>query len=116
MDIVEALRALQSEVKQLSERFNQPRSSALTIRHAAAELEISESKLKQLIRKGEVEFVLIGERRRIPRSEIDRLCRPARPSEVEAKPAKRTRGGRRPSGMSEAAKFAELLKSKRRRR
>ncbi len=78
-------RAVQEEMRRGGE-MSPPR--VLTLKEAARQLSVSLSTLKGLLRTGFVRSTTVGERRMIPRSEIERLA-------VPDEPVKKGRGGPR---------------------
>lgn len=76
MDLEEQLKALREDVAKLLEQREAPR--LLKYADAARMLSISPSKLKTLIRRGEIVPTLLGGRKMISRMEIDRVATPKR--------------------------------------
>lgn len=101
------------ELKRLAEKVESPMPPILPYRLAAQKMSIGSTKLKSMVRTGEISNCLVGQRKMIPSSEIYRLSQPIR---VKA----RTSGGRPKvnayDARAEAQKGRERLKRKRKAR
>jgi len=86
--------------------------AAYTIRDAAAALSIGVTAMKELLRSGAVRAVKVGKRRRVPRSEIDRLtaldAAPGRA--VPSRARRRLRSQSRPAAVDGEALRARILR------
>lgn len=112
--LTEQIEGIARTVEGISRRMDaldRPLPHVLNRKEAARELSISLSRLKAMIRDGEISQTLpLGKVRGIPRSEILRLATPAQPT-------KRAKGGPRrvkPAGdvRSEAEEFRRSLRNR----
>lgn len=79
------LKDMRDRIEKLEERL-QPEPTVMTFPKAAARLGVGLTKLKELVKKGQLRPALVGEVKMIPLSEIHRLSAPPPEREkVEAK-------------------------------
>lgn len=79
------LRAVREEVKKLAAQFA-PLPMALTVPHAAEQLDISPRKMWYLIKQRRVLTVPVGDSQHVPLCELVRLTTPERARELEKAP------------------------------
>lgn len=85
---------------------------AMDYERAARELSISVSGLRKLIRRGDIETVMIGRRPKVPASEVRRLCA-VKPLAVPARVTMRQHATVTSSPKSEADKIRALARRRR---
>jgi hypothetical protein len=113
MDIEKELQRVNMALEKITERLGRPElPQVLTKQRAAAELSISVSLLKRMIRNGTLLTVKIGSRQLVPSSEVVRLAEPPRPvSQAEHSVAIGAKS--KATVRSEAAKARASLKAAR---
>lgn len=108
----EELRSIRAEVDQLKAALEQVTAPAraITLQEAARRLSIGKTTLRQLVAKRRVRAVLVGDRRMIPTSEIERLT--ALPPKLSASASERARASSRESERSARERDRAWLKLK----
>lgn len=107
-DVETLVERLLAEVRRVAEAGRLP--TTLSRARAARELDVSLSKLKGMIRSGQILTCEIGGRQHIPKDEILRLATPTQP---KSRPGPKGGGPRKPpraSGGSEAEKIRALTR------
>lgn len=98
------LTALRQDVAALRERMQAP--LVMRYERAAQMLDVSVSKLRGLIRSGEIVPVKLGGRKMVPLSELERVSRPKLPKKLAARAPKA-------SVLVDAKAYRESLKKRR---
>lgn len=113
----EVVEQLLAEVRSMKGQLDKKLPTVLSKKHAAQELDISLSKLKGLIRKGEIRVCEVGGTTGVPASEIRRIAesatRAGQPVRRSAS-SRRVRGPKPTDGMTEAEKIRAALRKPKR--
>lgn len=112
-DLLAEVRRILREVQELRGVVEKRLPTVLTKQRAAQELSISLSKLKGLIRSGELMVCEVGRTSMVPASEVQRLAASARREAAAARPARPRKPKHSTSPAEEAAKARRALKKKR---
>ena len=91
------LEDIRNRIERLEERL-QPRPTVMTYPAAAKLLGVSATKVKRMVRSGELRTALVGKTKMVPLSEIERLSTPTTPAprgavrQAQARPNQDPRG------------------------
>jgi hypothetical protein len=107
-NVEQLLGELIAQVRMMSERMEPGLPLVLNKRRAARELDISPSKLKGMIQRGQISTCRVGASTGIPRAELERLARivtdPTRPGPLPPRRAGRKKPGSQSSAIRDLAK------------
>lgn len=109
---IDRLLALVGDLQRKVEERPAPLPTVLTKRRAATELSVSPSKLKAMIRKGQIMTCEVGDSTGIPSSEVLRIAS-AQGRPKPERPARTPRPPRVPKGPTEAEKIRAALGKRR---